>query len=377
MPSFKFAEFTLIASQRRLFREEKEVGLRDRDFDVLLTLLENRARILSKDAIIKAVWNGLTVEDNSVERAVVNIRKTLGDSAAKPRFIKTVRGKGYLFVADVKESDPPGGALSGDVFLQIAAPPSSRRTSKWAAPVLLALLLIALCSLGWSKRADLYERLTARMIFRDDFSGPQIDSRKWTVTGREIRLSDGTARITVDEVDHGGVLQSTDFTIDPDKPLTIKSRVKVSYNQSVRANVNFVGGFGLVGAGDEAAGADKDFFGVKYANADGEFCSPGNIVRAEGFYLVKENGDVRENRDHNEGRIGPQIESVWANWFEQKLVYEPRNETLLYFIDGEKKGEFVIGRLPLGKENKLRLKIYPQGWWLHHALEIDDIELTQ
>jgi hypothetical protein len=152
--------------------------------------------------------------------------------------------------------------------------------------------------------------------------------------------------------------------------LTIKSKIKVSYNQSVQSNINFIAAVGLVFL-------NNDFYGIKYANAEGEFCYQGNMIKTEGFYLVKNDGDVRQNQHHNEGKIGPQVNPVWDQWFEQKLVYQPEDESLIFFIDGEKRGEFVIGKLPLGGENKLRLVIYPQGWWLHHFIEIDKIEITQ
>lgn len=378
MLSYKFAEFTLVSAHRKLFRDGKEMEMRDRDFCVLLILIENRPQILSKDKIIKSVWNGLAVEDNSVERALVNIRKMLGDSASNPRFIKTVRGKGYLFVGEVAEI---GGEtrLSSDtepykIIEPDGKPYRRRKLSRWISPVLITLILIGTFSLvGWNGN-DFYENLTSRTLLYEDFSGGEIDPQKWTVKGNNVRLSGGIAKITVDEIDNGGNLQSKYFAVDPDKPLMIKSRIKISYNQSVQSNINFVGAFGIVVANNES---ETNFYGVKYANAEGEFCYQDNIIKTEGFYLVRDDGDVRENRHHIEGKIGPQVESVWEKWFEQKLIYQPQNETMLFFIDGEKKGEFKIGKLPFGNENKLRLEIYPRGWWLHHSLEIDDILITQ
>jgi DNA-binding winged helix-turn-helix (wHTH) protein len=372
MLTYAFEEFAITPSQRRIFREGTEVELRDRDFDVLLMLIENRPQVLSKDNIIKCVWDGLIVEDNSVERSIVNIRKVLGDDASNPRFIKTVRGRGYLFAADVQETNNMVFP-SRSVYKTVQGRPGK----KWFAPILVSLILIVACAFVWWSSDVSFERLTARVVFQDDFSDNGVDAEKWTVTGSSVRVSDGTAQITVDKVDSGGHLQSSPFAVDPDKPLIVKSRIRVSYNQSVNANVDFIGAFGFVLPNEQLAGEAQSFYGVKYANAEGEFCYQGNILKTEGFYLVKNDGDVRQNRHHTEGKIGPQTEPVWDKWVEQKLVYDPGNETLFYLVDGEKKSEFVIGKLPFGDGKRLRLIIYPQGWWLHHSIEVDDIEVYQ
>jgi len=363
MQFYKFAEFTLNPTNRRLSRNGQEIEMRDRDFDVLMFLLENRPQIVSKDEIIKSVWNGLIVEDNSVERAVVNIRKILDDSASNPQFIKTIRGRGYLFISEIENIK----SEKTEDF-QIIAPNQTVKTARRFLLISAILILLAVLPLIWLNSENLYKQT----IFYDDFAGKEIDSEKWIVKGNSVRIFEGIAKISVDEVDKGGKLQSAFFTIDPNKPLTIKSKVKISYNQSVQSNVNFIANFGFIVPNNEA-----NFYGIKYANAEGEFCYQGNIIKTEGFYLIKNDGDVRQNRHHVEGKIGPQFEPLWDKWFDQKLIYLPENETLLYFIDGEKKGEFVIGKLFLEQENKLQLVIYPQGWWLHHFIEIDEIEITQ
>ena len=87
---------------------------------------------------------------------------------------------------------------------------------------------------------------------------------------------------------------------------------------------------------------------------------------------------VHKGKTVSFGKSGITIgEPVWDKWVVQKLIYEPHNEILLYFIDGEKKSEFVIGELPFGSGNKLQLRIYLQGWWLHHSIEIDNVEVCQ
>jgi DNA-binding winged helix-turn-helix (wHTH) protein len=367
MRSYKFVEFTLHPATRSLFYKGQEVEMRARDFEVLSVLLEKCPQVVSKDEIIKAVWNGLAVEDNSVERAIVNIRKVLGESASNPRFIKTVRGRGYLFIAEVEKSEQRESGQSAH-SRRTAATERVLKLVRRYFPALLALIFLAFVALIWRQSGHLYRQT----IFYDDFSSGEMESGKWSTAGRSVRIAGGVVRISVDQVDQGGRLESAFFTVEPNKPLTIKSKIKISYNQSVQSNVNFIGLFGFILQNDET-----NFYGVKYANAEGEFCYPGNIVRTEGFYLVKNDGDVRLNRHHVEGKIGPQIAPLWDRWFEQLIVYQPAEKAILYYVDGEKRGEFATGEPLFRQENKMKLIIYPQGWWLHHAIEIDEIEIAQ
>jgi DNA-binding winged helix-turn-helix (wHTH) protein/Tol biopolymer transport system component len=78
--------------------------LEPKSFRLLEFLVENRERAVSKEEIVKAVWSGTAVSDNSLTRAVAQIRKALGDDRRQPRYIETVPTIGYRFVARVEES---------------------------------------------------------------------------------------------------------------------------------------------------------------------------------------------------------------------------------------------------------------------------------
>lgn len=91
MKTYRFAEFKVDPGSRELFSGDREIHLNDRAFDILLVLIEESPRVLSKDIIVDRVWDGVAVEDNSVERAIVSIRKALGEDTRSPKFIKTVR----------------------------------------------------------------------------------------------------------------------------------------------------------------------------------------------------------------------------------------------------------------------------------------------
>ena len=374
MHCYEFGEFRLYPDTRRLFRQYLEIEVTDRHFDILQFFVENPSKILSKDEIIKAVWDGTNVEDNSVERAVVNIRKTLGDDASNPTFVKTVRGRGYLFIAEVSESEkeetpfeskqPPSGA-----------PVSQRRfTQRHVTRFGAGLLILVFAGLLLFAGPHIYGYLTRSVLFSDTFSNGEI--AQWDSTGSGIRVRDGIAKISVDKINDGGRLLSKPFRYDPEREVTIESRIKVSFNQNIDEFIQFEGVFGFVAGGDGTEEKPGLFYGVKYGNATTRFRREGKVT-TQGFYLVRDNGDILREYHHCNGRVGPKAEAVWSRWFDQKIVYNPKSGTMALYIDGVEKGEFNAGILPADQSPELRLIVYPKGAWLHHAIEIDYLTVTQ
>jgi TolB-like protein/transcriptional regulator with XRE-family HTH domain len=91
----RFAEYTLDFRRGCLRHGSRELVLRPKSFSVLCYLAENAGRLVSKEEIIKAVWQKTAVTDESVARCVSDVRLVLGD--AGQQLIKTVPGRGYLF----------------------------------------------------------------------------------------------------------------------------------------------------------------------------------------------------------------------------------------------------------------------------------------
>src|SRR6266852_5053284 len=86
-----------------LKREGEERHLRQQTFHVLIYLLEQRERLVTKDELINHVWRETAVTDNALEQCLAEIRKVLGDDSRNPRFIKTVPRAGYRFIGMVEE----------------------------------------------------------------------------------------------------------------------------------------------------------------------------------------------------------------------------------------------------------------------------------
>jgi TolB-like protein/DNA-binding transcriptional LysR family regulator len=99
--TFCFEGFTLDLKRGCLRDEEGEIELRPKSFVLLLYLVENAGRLVSKAELVKAVWSQIVVSDESLTRCVSDVRLALGDS--DQRIIKTVPRRGYLFAASVSQ----------------------------------------------------------------------------------------------------------------------------------------------------------------------------------------------------------------------------------------------------------------------------------
>src|SRR5256885_17026062 len=101
--NFVFAEFNLDAELRTLRREGAEIHLAKRPFDVLLFLIENRERVVSREELLNRFWDGHEVYDDALRKCVGAIRTAL-DDLKSPRFIETRRGSGFRFIGAVSEA---------------------------------------------------------------------------------------------------------------------------------------------------------------------------------------------------------------------------------------------------------------------------------
>src|SRR5690606_26237889 len=91
-----------------------------RYFDLLVLLVANRHRVVTRQEIFDRVWAEVVVSDGALSQAVRTLRRTLGDDSREPRFIRTVSRHGYQFVAEVRET-PDDGPM-GTAPVEVAPP---------------------------------------------------------------------------------------------------------------------------------------------------------------------------------------------------------------------------------------------------------------
>src|SRR5450432_1642821 len=97
---YKFGPFELDLATIELRDGDKACKLEPQVFALLALLVENRERLVSKEEIIDKVWDGRVVSDAAVASRIKSARQALGDNGKAQRFIRTVHGRGYRFVAD-------------------------------------------------------------------------------------------------------------------------------------------------------------------------------------------------------------------------------------------------------------------------------------
>ena len=102
--TFRFGPFALVANERLLTRNGEAVPLGDRSLDILIALLVRANEVIAKRELLAQVWPDAVVEEGSLRFHVAGLRKALGDGVDGARYISTVAGRGYCFVAPVVHS---------------------------------------------------------------------------------------------------------------------------------------------------------------------------------------------------------------------------------------------------------------------------------
>lgn len=101
MRELRFAEFRIDLEQMRLYREHVQIPIGRKTLDVLLLLIENRSRIVSRELLHRYIWTSERISQSTIPMCITEIRKALGDDARAPRFLTSMKGRGYQFVGEI------------------------------------------------------------------------------------------------------------------------------------------------------------------------------------------------------------------------------------------------------------------------------------
>lgn len=169
---YEFGSFRLDPDHRLLMREDQPVAVQPKAFDILLVLVQNSEKTVSKDELLKAVWPDTFVEESNLAQNIFVLRKTLGDAAGKNRYIVTVPGRGYRFAEKVKEIAPVEESLVVETQsiqrVTINETSVGSRRLLWLAAT---LVVIAACVWGYRSYRSARQRQAAAVV-------PKIPSRR-------------------------------------------------------------------------------------------------------------------------------------------------------------------------------------------------------
>lgn len=112
---YLFEDFGLDTDRRELYRATGPIPVEPKVFDLLVYVIRNRERVVSKDDLIAAIWNGRIVSESALTTCINAARNAIGDTGEAQRLIKTLPRKGIRFIGDVmqREGEPLGVVSAG------------------------------------------------------------------------------------------------------------------------------------------------------------------------------------------------------------------------------------------------------------------------
>jgi DNA-binding winged helix-turn-helix (wHTH) protein len=118
--TYRFGRFSLDRGTRELRTEGTELRISPKAFELLLLLVQHRARAVSKAELQQRLWPSTFVGDTNLATLIAEIRRALGDTAHDSAYVRTVHRFGYRFVSEVAEDDAVDGESPRDVRMYLA-----------------------------------------------------------------------------------------------------------------------------------------------------------------------------------------------------------------------------------------------------------------
>lgn len=109
--AYEFGPFRLNVTERQLLKNGEQIALYPKAFDTLAALIHKHGHLVTKDELLKEVWQDTFVEENNLCNNVSLLRKALGEDPNGNKYIETVPRYGYRFVGDVREIVVPEAEL--------------------------------------------------------------------------------------------------------------------------------------------------------------------------------------------------------------------------------------------------------------------------
>jgi DNA-binding winged helix-turn-helix (wHTH) protein len=119
--AIRFPPFRVEPASERLWREHEPIALKPKAFAILLYLLKNPSRIVTKAELLAQLWGGVHVNDAVLKTHLREIRRALGDDVRAPRYIETAHRRGYRFIAPSSLAPPESAAADASVMPRSAS----------------------------------------------------------------------------------------------------------------------------------------------------------------------------------------------------------------------------------------------------------------
>ena len=137
---YRFDDFVADPETWRLSRDGQEIHLEPVVLKLLIYLIANRERLVTRQELMDTVWGDTVISESALTKAVARLRKALDDDSATHRYLETVRSRGYRFVADVEEIESPD---QPDLSPGKGRATTVRRALLASAAAILVLIIVA------------------------------------------------------------------------------------------------------------------------------------------------------------------------------------------------------------------------------------------
>jgi len=109
---YLFEDYALDTDRRELVKADRSIAVQPPVFDMLAFFIANRGRVVTKDELIEAVWDGRVVSESTLTSRINATRSAIGDSGEDQRLIRTASRKGFRFIGAVREPASTEGPSS-------------------------------------------------------------------------------------------------------------------------------------------------------------------------------------------------------------------------------------------------------------------------
>jgi adenylate cyclase len=222
---YVFGDHVLNVARRELHRGTQSVAVEPQVFDLLVYLLQNRDRVVSKDDLIASIWGGRVVSDSTLTSRINAARRAVGDDGERQALIRTIARKGVLFVGSVREQSSgreqarEGGLpVSAQVRTAVDQPLTGENQQPFttpATPERPSIAVLPLAALGTGKLEELADGLTEDIITQlTRIGGLAVCARNtsFTYKGRPVDAKEAGRSLGARYLVEGSVRQAGGMT---------------------------------------------------------------------------------------------------------------------------------------------------------------------
>ena len=279
--NFIFGDFHFDPNRRALCRGDAKISLAPKTSDLLLILLQNAGKVLTRQQLLEQLWSGVFVVEEVLTFQVSELRKALGDQGG---LVRTVRGEGYKWDGEATAMATPAPSsnnvaeaasseASPDLPPEAQGEPESEESSStgkrgfWLLSAFIVAVIFALAIFLIIRNQNMADNSDWVQVFADDFdrwevgSDYQVSSGRWMIASRGLQ-GEGSGFVNIDLVPHfaGQVKIQFDVVMPPE---SAKREVAVFLHHDLQSIQD--GYYAGAGSDHDVASIDRNGTEVKIA----------------------------------------------------------------------------------------------------------------